>query len=126
MDPVVDPEEPIARFLRNSNQLRPARGKPHFSGFLPRDPAGKISVYRTGGLEDPAIRGLGTQYVERPDAPLKGYCLLSAEGFFREGLTVESAPVPHERHANVGGWTDDPRNRIVARKLAEAAVLVCY
>lgn len=87
MDAVVDPGEPIARFLRNSNHMRPGLGRPHFSGFLPRDPEGEISVYRSAGLDDLAIRLLGAQYVSRPDAPLKGHCTLTADRFFQEGLT---------------------------------------
>ena len=126
MDAAVDPSEPITRFLRNSNHMRPSLGRPHFSGFLPRDPAGEISVYRSIGLDDPAIRSPGADYVAKPDAPLKGYCILVADGFYREGLTILPDTTAHERHANVSGWTGEPRNRIVAKKLADAAVLICY
>lgn len=126
MDAIVDHSEAISRYLRSSNHMRSALRKPHFSGFLPRDPAGEISVYRVAGLDDPAIRSLGACYVARPDAPLKGYCVLAAGVFFREGLAVVQAPVPHARHANVSGWSGDPRNRIIAKKLADAAELVCY
>ena len=72
------------------------------------------------------VAALGVQYVGRPQSPLKGHCDLAAAEFFHEGLNIESAPSPHERHANVKGWTSDPRNRIVARKLADKALLTVY
>lgn len=69
---------------------------------------------------------LGAQFVGRPDSPLKGHCDLLASSFFTEGLDIESAPHPHPRHANVRGWATDPKNRLIARKLADQATLVVY
>ncbi len=70
--------------------------------------------------------GLGARYVGRPDLPLKGHCSLAAQDIFLEGLDIVPAPDPHERHANVCGWAVDPKNRIIARKLADKAILVVY
>jgi hypothetical protein len=72
------------------------------------------------------IVDLGARYVARPELSLKGHCSLTAQDLFVEGLDVVSAPNPHERHANVCGWTSDPKNRIIARKLADKASLVAY
>ena len=126
MDEAVDATESITRYLRNGSHMRPSQGRPHFSAYLPRIPDGDISVYRTSGMTAADIAALGAQHVGKPDNPLKGHCDLAAAEFFSEKLNVESVPVPHERHANVKGWTNDPRNRIIARKLADKAVLTVY
>lgn len=126
MDEVVDPAESITRYLRNSSHLRPAHGRPHFSAYMPRVPDGDISVYRTIGMAPVDVAGLGAQYVGRPEFPLKGHCDLAAGEFFSERLNIEWVPIPHERHANVKGWTSDPKNRIVARRLADKAKLTAY
>lgn len=126
MEEVVDNPESITRFLRNSSHMRLALGRPHFSAYLPRLPDGDISVYRTSGMLESEVVSLGTQFVGKPESPLRGHCELSAGEFFVEGLNVVAAPNPHERHANDTGWTNDPRNRIVARKLADRAILKAY
>lgn len=122
----IDQAESITRFLRSSSHIRRALGRPHYSAYLPRVPDGEISVYRTTGMEPRDITALGDQYVRKADHLLKGHCDLAAEQFFNEGLSVEAAPHPHVRHANVRGWTTDPKNRIAARKLADKAVLTVY
>ena len=126
MDETVDHAESITRYLRNSSHLRSSLGRPHYSAYLPSVPDGVISVYRTAGMAPVDIEALGSQYVGSPGSPLKGHCDLAAGEFFSEGLNIESVPIPHERHANVKGWTADPRNRIVARKLADKAKLAVY
>ena len=126
MDEVVDPGEEIARFLRSSSHLRRGMGRPHFAAFLPRLQDGDISVYRTLGLERADIVDLGARFVARPELPLQGHCTLTAQDLCAEGLDVVPAPDPHERHANVCGWTADPKNRIIAKKLADKAILVVY
>ena len=126
MDEVVDPAEEITRFLRSSSHLRRGMGRPHFAALLPRLQDGDISVYRTLGMAKADIVDLGARFVARPELPLKGHCSLTAQDLFVEGLNVVPAPDPHERHANVCGWTADPKNRIIARKLADKAILVVY
>ena len=126
MDEVVDPGEEITRFLRTTSHLRRGIGRPHFAAFLPRLPGGEISVYRTLGLAQPDVIDMGARFVGRPELPLRGHCSLEAQDLFVEGLDVVSAPNPHERHANVSGWTADPKNRIIAKKLADKATLVAY
>lgn len=126
MDEVVGPAEEITRFLRNSSHLRRGKGRPHYTAFLPRVPDGDISVYRTLGMARADIVDLGERFVARPELPLKGHCGLTAQDVFVEGLDVVSAPNPHKRHANVCGWTADPKNRIIARQLADKANLVVY
>ena len=126
MDDAVDPVEEITRFLRNSNHMRPASGRPHYSALMPKVQDGEVSVFRTAGMVEAEIVGLGAQYVGRPDLPLKGHCNLVAHDIFLEGLNVVRAPIPHERHANIIGWAADPQNRIIARKLADRARLVIY
>lgn len=126
MQDTVEPSERITRYLRNSGHLRPGLGRPHFSAYLPQVENGDISVYRTSGLVTAEIRALGVDHVEQPGTPLKGHCDLQATEFFAEALNIVSAPNPHERHANVTGWTIAPRNRVIARKLADKATLTVY
>lgn len=126
MDEPVDPVEEITRFLRNTNHIRAGAGRPHFSAFMPRVQDGEISVYRTRGLGEAEIASLGALYVGRAELPLKGHCNLVAQDIFAEGLNVVPAPDPHERHANICGWAADPKNRIIAKKLADKANLVVY
>ena len=126
MDEAVDPAESITRYLRNSTHLRVSLGRPHFSAYMPRAPDGDLSVYRTSGMTLPDIAALGAKCVARPESPLKGHCNLGAFAYFSEGLDIASAPNPHERHANVRGWATDAKNRIIARKLADQAILTVY
>ena len=106
--------------------MRLGLGKPKFEAFLPRVPGCDISVYRTVGLTSEEVVALGSEYVAKPNSPIKGHCVQLATDFFDEGLNVESAPDVHDRHANVVGWTTDPKNRITAKKLADKAVLTVY
>lgn len=126
MNEAVDSQEPITRYLRNTSDIRPGLGRPNYRAYLPRRPDGQISVYRTIDLVPADIVALGAQYVGKPESPLKGHCALIAGEFFGEELNIQSDPNPHERHANVHGWTSEPRNRIVARKLADKAQLTMY
>lgn len=126
MTPDVDPAERITRFLRHGSQMRRDKMQPHYKAYLPASANGCISVYRTVNLSGVEIVDLGAQHVERPEAPLKGYCCLPAATVFGQGLDVEFAPVPHVRHANISGWESDPRNRIIARALADSATLTEY
>lgn len=126
MDQAIDAAEPITRYLRNRSHLRLGKGCPHFSAYMPRFPDGNISVYRTTGMASAEVVALGAKFVGSPDALLKGHCDLDAASFFDEGLNIEAAPSPHARHANVSGWTNDPKNRIIARKLADQARLTTY
>lgn len=126
MDEVIDPAESISRFLRSSTHLRPGLRRPHYSAYMPKAPDGEVSVYRTTSMAPTDIASLGAQYVGRPEIPLKGHCDLNASAFFSEGLDIESVPKPHLRHANVRGWTADPKNRIIAKRLSDQASLTTY
>ena len=126
MDAVVGQLELITRYLRNGSDMRRGGGRPKYTAYLPREENGEISVYRTDGTSAEEIRAIGFNFVERPESPLKGYCNLVASAFFAEGLNIVSDPVRHPRHANVVGWAVDPKNRIIAKKLADEAELVEY
>lgn len=123
---MVGQRELITRYLRNGSDMRRGKSRPKYTAYLPREEDGDISVYRTDGISPAEIRAIGVNFVERPELPLKGLCHLVASAFFAEGLNIVSAPVRHPRHANVVGWADDPKNRIIAKKLADQADLVEY
>jgi hypothetical protein len=126
MDAVVSPEEPIARFLRNSNHMRTALSRPHFTAFLPKSENGEISVYRVAGLNSAEIKQIGVVYVQGASSALKGHAVLAAESFFARSLNIIPHPEPHPRHANAMGWETDAKNRVMAKELADAAVLLRY
>ena len=126
MSPVVLPQEPLARFLRNGNHLRPARERAHFTAFLPKMEGGAISVYRVEDLSAAEVRHIGVTHVQGADSLLKGHAVLAAGEFFVHSLDLVPDGVPHPRHANVIGWATDARNRVIARDLAEVASLVRY
>jgi hypothetical protein len=126
MEDIVTPGEPIARFIRSHSHMRLGLGKPKFLAFMPRVANGDISVYRIAGLDVAAVVSLGAGYVASPNSPVKGHCVQLADNFFAEQLNIEAAPNPHLRHANVVGWTSDPKNRITAHKLADKAELTVY
>lgn len=126
LQPTIALSEQITRYLRNSSHMRLGKGRPHFSAYLPRVQDGDVSVYRTDNMTDTDVRQLGSAYVGRPDAPVKGHCDLLASAIFAEGLNIQSAPHPHPRHANVIGWSIDSKNRLIAKKLSDKATLVAY
>lgn len=126
MEDTVAPAESITRFIRSHSHMRLGLGKPKFLAFMPRVATGNISVYRTAGLDLAAVASLGAEYVASPSSPIKGYCAQLASDFYVERLNIEAAPNPHPRHANVVGWTSDPKNRITAQKLADKAALTVY
>lgn len=126
MEDIVTPSESITRFIRSHSHMRLGLGKPKFLAFMPRVPNGEISVYRTDGLDVTAVVSLGAGYVASANSLIKGHCVQLATDFFTEQLNIEAAPTPHPRHANVVGWTSDPKNRIAAQKLADKATLTVY
>lgn len=126
MSPEIDPIERITRYLRHGSQMRCGEKRPNYKAYMPMVADGSISVYRTADLSKAEIATLGSTYVATPISPLKGYCCLVAVTVFAQGLDVEYAPHPHERHANLTGWRTDPKNRIIAKALADTASLTEY
>lgn len=122
----VADDEPIARFIRNSGDMRPDQSRPKYSALIPPRSRGDMSVCRASGLSDAQIRAIGTEHVERPLQALKGYCVLSAQHFRAEHLDVVAAPHPFPSHANVVGWPPDEDARLIAKRLADLAWLVKY
>ena len=122
----VADDELVARFIRNSSDMRPDLGRPRYSALIPPRSRGDMSVCRAAGLSDSQIRAIGTEYVEQPPQVLKGYCLLSAQHFRAEHLDVVAAPHPFPAHANVVGWPPDEDARLIAKRLADLAHLVKY
>jgi hypothetical protein len=72
------------------------------------------------------FRTIGAEYVGKPESPLKGHCVLVASVIYGQALNVAPDPVPHARHANIRGWSDDAKNRVIAKNLADAATLTVY
>ena len=126
MDDVVAADEQITRFLVHSNEFRRGQNRVDYAAFMP-DQRGEKSVYRTSGLNAEQIRDIGFQHVENENRRMKGEGRVLARAIFAAGLTVEPAPKPHPRHANIRGYQSErAANRNAAQKIAQAAELVLY
>ena len=126
MNGPVRPEEQITRFLVHSNEYKSAHGRPSYTAYMP-DGNGEKSVYRTRDLSSEEIYQIGRTYVEPLRGPLKGHADQDASVIFNVGLSIEPAPKPHPRHANIKGWNNSrSADRILAEKIAATARLKLY
>jgi hypothetical protein len=125
MNEIVEASEQITRFLMHSSEFRAVQCRVSYSAFMP-DKRGEKSVYRTTDLSAEQIRAIGREHVEPVRGPIKGEGRVLAEIIFDRGLTIEAAPKPHPRHANILGYRDRAADRIAAQKIADHAKLVLY
>lgn len=118
----VGADEVIARYFVHDSEMRPGKELPDFAAFMPNRNL-RTSVYRSTGLEEATIRAIGVSHVAPMRGSLKGHCCKAAQDFLDQGLSFDADGQPHERHANVVGWsTDRAANRIKAKKLADKAM----
>lgn len=108
-------------FLRHKTDHKADR--PAYNAFMPASNK-RRSVYRVDGLSSDAVQQLGKEYVEPKRGPLRGYGAQIAGAFYGQGLEFDPDGMPHERHANVIGWSNlDAKNRLIAENLARGATL---
>jgi hypothetical protein len=118
----VSADEVIARHFVHDKEMRRGKELPDYTAFMPNKNL-RTSVYRCTGLDDATIRAIGVSHVAPLRGALKGHCCKAAQDFLDEGLSFDADGKPHERHANVVGWSDDrAANRIKAKKLADKAM----
>lgn len=126
MESTVGADERITRFLIHSGEFKTGTRRVDYSAFMP-DGRGEKSVYRTSGLGDAAIMEIGRRHVQSPQRGIKAEARVLAAAIFEASLTVEPAPRPHPRHANIRGYRGlRPADRILARRVADQANLVVY
>ena len=126
MENDVSPDEQITVYLVHSSDYIPSKGRPRYAAYMPAKDKMK-SVFRTTSLSHDEVRSIGSAVVEPKRGRLKGYANQTAGIMFAQSLTIVPDIIPHERHANIAGWTGYPAaDRIRAIKIAETATLALY
>lgn len=122
----IGPEELLSRYIMQKNCFRTSDGTAKYNAFMPSVRTNDVSVYRILGLSDEEIFAIGRSFVATPmEKKLLGRADIVAECVYTNGLTVEPDTMPHERHANIRGWSasDSQKNRMIALELARVAKL---
>jgi hypothetical protein len=124
-DRPVEPGEPLARYIFDSNRIRTSDNSVKHNAFMPNQKTGDLSVFRCLGLTEAETIQLGDAFVT-PEIkrPMLGYAETGAAYFFNSGLTVQGTAEPDPRHANVANWPGMDKTRLVATYLAENSRLV--
>lgn len=108
----VDPQERISRYLLLQKHFD-ARAQIIFAqAFKPPRPTEEFpirqtSVYRTQGINESEIWGIGAEYVTARHSkrwPVLGRADLTAKDVFDAGLLIVPNPDPHPRHADIERW----------------------
>ena len=118
----------IGRFLFHRRHYAPSKQTVKPGAFLPSN--GQTSVFEISGLREPDIRGLGTEVGSARGIAPRGRGELTYRDVENVGLLFERDDTP-PRHGNLVGWpsadgTRKDRNKDVARRLAQKAVLVLH
>lgn len=118
------PDEPLTRFLTQSNHWHRERHRVSSNAFLPARSSTGLSVFRTAGLDADAVWALGDLYVvPSPERRIRGTATVGASAVNTVGLTLVRDDVP-PRHAEIRNWPDDKEARKqCALELATAASL---
>jgi hypothetical protein len=115
--------EMLARFIVQKNHVRADLSLRH-DPFVPSKKTGQLSVYAIANLGEADIWSIGKKHVaDVIQKPLYGRADFNSLRVYEAGLKVESAPIPHPRHANIVGWDlESTAPRAQALKLAAEAI----
>ena len=116
---LIAEDEPLARFLTQSNQfsLQKRMAKP--AAFMP-DNKGERSVFRHGKEPRDQLWAIAGEYLKSRD-PIYGAAILNAYDVRAEHLdAVPKEPPP--RHANITGWPSDSDREEAKAKQKELAL----
>jgi hypothetical protein len=118
------PGEQLSRYLTHHNEYSKSKRIVRFPAFLPPRTR-RHSVYWTSGLPEEEIWNIGLLHVAPKRGAIDGRADLNSLITYREGLAVELTKVPHPRHADIVGWSEDRKKaRLQAEKLADEATLI--
>jgi hypothetical protein len=120
---IVEPHEPLARFLTHRTQFSRQNNRVKTVAFMP--PADmRLSVFRVHGLGSEKIWEIGEEIVVHQTAKtLYGRAEIKALEVSKNGLYVDPDNIP-PRHANILGWPQEKsKQKAIAIELAENATL---
>ena len=121
----VSPGETLTRFIRYNSHFSVVVNKVKPDAFLPHRKSTDVSVFRISGfngrkeLSENEIWGIGREYVQTEERPVKARADLSAAVAYENNLEVVPDEPP-QGHANIGSFPVDngPTNRKARRSLA--------
>lgn len=117
---MVDPSEPVSRFLLKGD-MRPDGKTIKYSAFMP-PPNLRLSVFLVSNLSDQQIWALAVEKVEPARGPVIGRGNLSVSQVVARRLNVSPDVDPTSRHANIVDWPEDRDERAtIAKELAADA-----
>lgn len=116
--------EVLTRYVLSEKYYRPSNGTVRHNAFMPPSNL-RLSVYRSSGLSEEAIREIGNQRVAIPqEKPLIGRADILASDVLDSDrdLKLEPDSSPHPLHANITGWPEQrDKQKLIAIKLASKA-----
>ena len=120
----VSPDDPLSRFLLNSNRYSRQKNRVKSVAFMPA-PDLNLSVYQTKDLSDDKIWKIGNR-VKGDDKKLHGRGDILVRSVCQRGLKIIPDNTP-PLHANISGWPKDKmEQKQIADKLAADATLHLY
>lgn len=121
----ISSTEPLARYIFQSGHYNSSQRRVKYAAFMPAPKNRETSVYRISGLSDIEIWDIGNRFVSTLSGrPLLGRADILTEHVLKNGLRVQSVPEPHQRHANITNWPEEPsKQKSIAIELANRAIL---
>jgi len=125
MPDVVNPKEPLSRYLMSRRHFWREKKAVKPVAFLPRDDNLRLSVFRIDGLTEGEIWEIGEEVVARPaHRNLHGRGDITASIVQTQGLHIDPDNNPR-RHADITWWPEDKPKRLeIAQELAASATLI--
>lgn len=119
----VQPGEILSRYIFDSSQYRVLDYTVKYTAFMPRSDDLRLSVFRTSGLDEPAVWNIGDRVGQVSKRMLRGRGDIVAEVVIEQKLDVDPDNQP-ARHANITGWPSEKHKRQeIAQVLASKAKL---
>src|SRR5262249_5751288 len=122
LDHVSDFER-TSRYLVDKSKYAATTGRVKHNAFVPPR-HGRLSIYRTDGLQELEVWNLGRDYVAPVlRKPILARADLPAGEFTKRNLNMQPTTTPHPRHCNVTNWPHESDWLKIATELANAANL---
>lgn len=109
-DSTVEPNEPLARFIRKKTDVYAATGGAKPNVFSPSSQRRDLSVYRTKKLNECEIWHLSDTFftLAQPEKPSIARAEIPVELPTIHSLRLVADGDPHPRHLNIEGWPTEP------------------